>query len=153
MGTIKEPLREPLVIKETKTLFFTGLDLFTGDPSIFIEYHASTHISVNELGDYKWVYVSLPLCKGAVIKEIKINYRVSNGRSYLSQIRLVEYTDSDSAVVKHDDGTDHNSTVSAYAISKCSSKVENSQLLCLRLNFGNISDAIVISSIAVKYQE
>src|SRR5215471_401034 len=100
-----------------KTIWLSPTEYVTGDPSLEISYpfvsHPSTIVSCTAPGDFKWVSMGLRLPPDAQIGEVIICYEVSNARSFISQVRLVEMTTPDHAAVIHDDPTDLTSTTPA----------------------------------------
>ncbi len=142
--------------KKSKVLLLSGANFFANDSTLKIEYpnksHASTHIKATKEGDLKWIELPIPIHKGKTIEHIAITYRIKGEASFISQIRLAVYKDADQMSIHHDDGTDHASTVSAVAESKCMVEVDNTVHLSLRLNFGNTTDIIIISSVAISYR-
>jgi hypothetical protein len=140
-----------------KSLMLNGIGFVTGDPTLKLNYpfvsHVGFQINASATGDLKWVSMMLPLNKGEIVNGIRITYRNTNVRSFISQIRLVELVSSNTAIVRHDDGTDLLSTVSTTATSAVSNlQVNGSILLMLRLNFGNIADMIEIGAVEIDCQ-
>src|SRR5229473_8259455 len=82
----------------------------TGDPTLQISYasvsHPGTIVTCTSPGDLKWVSIGLPLPQNITIDQVTVCYELSNAQSFISQVRLVEMTTPNLAVVRHDDATD-----------------------------------------------
>ena len=135
----------------------TGIGFVTGDPTLKLDYpyvsHAVTQIKATTVGDLKWMSMMLPLHKGDTITAIKLSYRNSSARSFISQIRLTSQLNPPIAMVRHDDGTDLLSTIPVTQTSVVNNLVvDNSIVLSLRLNFGNLSDMIEIGAVEIVYK-
>lgn len=128
----------------------------SGDATLTLKYpsaqSAGLEVSCKSAGSLKWIVLPVPVIKGDAIQEIVLNYRVTNSRSYISQIRLIEQNNPDSATVRHDDTTDLKSVAfQTYVSSVSGLKVSYSILLMLRFHFANTNDKIKIGGIEIGY--
>lgn len=137
-----------------KTLCISGAGLLPSSEHIHVRLPGragpGTCISAPHTVD-DWVERELPLHRGDIITEVRITYRVQGQETYISQVRLVVYRDEHSAVVMHDDATDHRSAQTATAVSKCHVKVDTSVLLSLRMYIGDARGSIEIGAIEIDY--
>ena len=140
----------------TEILWLSPTDFVTGDKSLKISYPSVTHpaveIRTKASGDLKWLYLGLRVPPHHDIHAIHVCYQLSNSRSFISQVRLAEMQTPDQAVVRHDDGTDLLSTTPTCYRSQIIGgyRPGGAALLQLRLNFGNIADAITLGAIGVE---
>jgi hypothetical protein len=137
-----------------KTLMMNGIGFVSGDPTLKLNQpqvsHPSIRINCSIAGDLKWIYLPLPLNRGDIIKGIKISYKNSNARSFISQIRLADMVGPDIAHVKHDDPADLLATsVSTKTSTVANVPVNGSMVLELRLNYSNIADTIEIGAVEI----
>jgi Pectate lyase superfamily protein len=140
-----------------QTIWFSPTEYVTGDPSLGISYpfasHSGTVVTCAAPGDLKWISMGLRVPPNVTIDEVIVCYQVSNPRSYISQVRLVEMTTPDLATVFHDDPTPLNSTSPTSYNSRVTGITPvNAVLLELRLNFKNTTDAIRLGAIGVTIQ-
>jgi len=138
-----------------QTLMLHGLSLVTGDPSIHISYpflfHPGVQITVNDPGDEKWVYMTLPMSRGCLIQEIEVAYHRTGIQSYITNIRLIEQQGTIAADVVHDEVIEQ-TLPSIFTIkSVCNVLVKSSMLLKICMQFANTEDMIEFGSIEVKY--
>jgi hypothetical protein len=66
-----------------------------------------------KVGDLLWVHLPVAVPSNVRIKKVVVYYRVSNERSYISQVRLKEEQIPPTALVLHDDGVALKSTKGA----------------------------------------
>jgi hypothetical protein len=143
-----------------QTIYLSPTDFVTGDPSLVISYpfvsHPSTLVTCTVPGDFKWVSMGLHLPPNVSIEEITICYQISNpgilAKSLISQIRLLEMSTPEQAMVLHDDGTDLDKTSPECYTSKVGGKVPTpgkAVTLALRLNFKDITDQIMLGVVGV----
>ena len=94
-----------------KKLQLNSTSFVTGDKSLTLNYLSTLptglEISSRTIGTSKWIMLPVTLNTGDVIKEISISYRLSNSRSYISQIRLTAQESLDRTIVLHNDETDN----------------------------------------------
>jgi hypothetical protein len=115
---------------------------------------SSTVGEIDSFGGNKVVHMALDLPKQTKIKRVRVCYELSNPRSFISQIRLAQVQDPPStAVVLLDDGTDLTDQgpvcVDSEIVKPAIKSKFGSVLLSLRLNFGNITDKIVIRALGL----
>jgi hypothetical protein len=100
-----------------QTIWLGPTNFVTGDPTLRLSYpfvsHPSTVVTCTAPGDFKWVSLGLRLPPEVQIDTVLICYEVSNARSFISQVRLVEMTTPERATVIHDDPTHLTSTAPA----------------------------------------
>ena len=138
----------------TKTLWVSPTDWVSGEATLRINYPSverpATEITTTARGDLKWVFLGLHLPPCTEIKAVRINYQVSNSRSFISQVRLTEMTTPDRALVRHDDPTDLTSVNPTCYVSEVANlRAEGAMTLALRLNFGNRADKIILGAVGV----
>jgi hypothetical protein len=117
---------------------------------------ASAPVSDNDL---EWVNLDLPLPVLSAdgrpwkIDSLEICYDVSAEvpeRTFISQVRLAEMTTPDVATVRHDDGTDLNSTApTCYGSDVADVPINGAYELSLRIAIGKTSDRIRIGAIRI----
>lgn len=139
----------------TDILWLSPTDFVTGDKSLRISYPSVTHpaveIKTTTPGDLKWIYLGLRVPPDHDIHSIHVCYQLSNSRSFISQVRLVEMQTPDQAVVRHDDATDLLSTTpTCYRSPVVAFRPGAAVLLALRLNFEKIADTITLGAIGVE---
>ena len=92
---------------------------------------------------------------GFLITGVRVCYELSNARSFITQIRLAQLQDPpSSALVLLDDGTDLTNP-GPVCVDSGATSVDPSLgavRLDLRVNFGNISDKIVLRGVGLKLQ-
>jgi hypothetical protein len=129
----------------------------TGDTTLQISYasvsHPCTIITCTSSGDLKWVSIDLPLHQNITIDQVTVCYELSNAQSFISQVRLVEMTTPNQAVVRHDDPTDLKSTSPTCYSSQVAgfAPAAAAVTLLLRLNFQDTSDEIRLGAVAVGF--
>jgi hypothetical protein len=138
-----------------QTIWLSPTDFVTGDPTLQINYpsvaHPGTVVTCNAPGDLKWVSMDLRLAPGLQIVQVDICYQLSNGRSFISQVRLTEMTTPDHATVIHDDPADLTSTApTTYSSAVAALAPSGAVNLELRLNFQNTSDEILLGAVGIK---
>ena len=139
----------------TDTHWLSPTDFVSGDKSLKISYPSVTHsaveIKTRALGDLKWIYLGLRVPPDHDIHAIHVCYQLSNSRSFISQVRLVEMQTPDQTVVRHDDGTNLLSTSpTCYRSPVVAFRPGAAVLLALRLNFGNAADTITLGAVGVE---
>jgi hypothetical protein len=140
-----------------QTLWLSPTSYVTGDTTLQISHpsvsHPGTIVTCTAPGDLKWVSMGLPLPPQVMVEEVIICYEVSNPQSFISQVRIVEMTTPDQAIVRYDDPTDLKSTTPASYPSKIVPFVSTAALtLALRLKFQNTSDNIKLGAVGVTFQ-
>ena len=140
-----------------QTIWLSPTDFVTGDPTLQISYpsvsHPSTIVTCTSPGDLKWVSMGLPLPQNITIHEVTVCYELSNAGSFISQVRLVEMSTPNQALVRHDDPTDLKSTSPTCYASKVAGFTPSvAVILELRLNFQNTSDEIKLGAVGVTFE-
>lgn len=106
-------------------------------------------VTSSSTGD-QWVLLPLTIPTNVEIKRIELCYRVSNGATYVSQVRLTKTTTPETAGVVYDDGTDRNSTTPACELTPTATiSVDAVVTLGLRLFFANTSHIVEIGGVGV----
>jgi hypothetical protein len=140
----------------TDILWLSPTDFVSGDKSLRISYPSVTHpavfVNAKTPGDLKWIYLGLRVPLYHDIQAIHVCYQLSNRRSFISQVRLVEMQTPDQAVVRHDDPTDLLSTTARSYRSPLvrAFRPGAAVSLALRLNFGNVADTITLGAIGIE---
>ena len=129
----------------------TTLDLkmpYVGQPSLSIQ--------TDSPGDLKWISENVPLVFNEqfkatkLIDKIMICYKAPDAGTYISQIRLSQFSGPSQAIVVHDDGTDLTSPVDTCYVSKLPKyKATGAVALSLRLNIASVAHKIWIGSTMV----
>jgi hypothetical protein len=150
----------------TVVMWMNHLALLPGDASVKISYNAvtsglglsglvvqsTTLGSTAASGGNKVVQMGLDVPPGYLIKGVRLAYQNSNVRSFITQVRLSQLaTPPTSALVMLDDPTHLNAAVASFANSAATT-IDPSKgpvVLDLRVNFGNISDLIVIRGVGL----
>lgn len=140
-----------------QTIWLGPTNFVTGDPTLRVSYpfvsHPSTIVSCTAPADFKWISMGLRLPPDVQIEAVTVCYQLSNARSFISQVRLVEMTTPDRAIVVHDDPTHLTSTAPATYSSAVPELVPSGALMLeLRLNFQNTSDEILLGAAGVSIQ-
>ncbi len=116
-------------------------------PSVF---HPDLIVTSDTAADLQWIETTIPFTFGATIKQIGLCYQTPDQGTFISQIRLSEYLLPNSAVVKHDDGTDLISADGACYFSVVNDYKPNGSVnMSLRLNFANPGDEIHLGALGV----
>lgn len=143
------------LLSKTQSLMLHGIGFVTGDPTINLGYpyifHPGMHITVNEPGDSKWIYMMLPVVSGSLITDIKISYHRVGIDNRILFVRLVEQGEPISATIVHDDKLQTGLFTSGIIQSSCRVLVKNSILLKVCLEFQNIDDMIEFGQVEIKY--
>jgi hypothetical protein len=139
----------------TDILWLSPTDFVTGDESLNINYPSvappAVEIKATAPGDLKRIYLGLRVPPGYDIHAIHVCYQLSNSRSFISQIQLVEMQTPDQSVVRHGDSTALLSAApTCYRSPVVAFQPSGAVLLALRLNFGNIADAITLGAVGVE---
>ena len=137
--------------KESANIIWFSPLQFQPDKNLTIKKYAdSIHIYTTNPGDLQWIDLPLVLPSNVKIKKVMLYYKLSNSKSFISQVRLTETTKPSTALVKHDDGTDLTSTTATHYYSHVGALQPNGAItLCLRLNFADVSDRIEIGGIGI----
>lgn len=103
-------------------------------------------------GDNKVVHMAAEAPEGEEIIGVRVCYELSDAGSFISQIRLAQVQDPpDTALLFLDDGTGLTDP-SPVCVNSQPTEIDSSAgplLLSLRLNFGDISDKIVIRGLGL----
>jgi len=139
----------------TNILWLSPTDFVSGDKSLKISCPAVTppavEIKATDRGNPKWLYLGLRVPPDHEIHAMHVCYQLSNRRSFISQVQLVEMQTPDQTVVRHDDGTDLLSTTpTCYRSPVTPFRPGGAFLLALRLNFGHVADTITLVAIGVE---
>jgi len=103
----------------------------------------------------KVVFMSLELPKQTKITGVRLCYELSNTRSFIDGIRLAQINnvDGSTALVQLDDGTSQNASgptcVNSALVTPAIKASAGPIVLSFRLNFGDITDQIVIHSVGL----
>jgi len=101
-----------------------------------------------------WIQVPLTLPDNVNVKRVQLCYQVSDGATYVSQIRLSRMITPDAGSVYLDDATDRNSTTPVCETSTTSTlPVDGTYTLLLRLVFADAADTIRIGAIGIDVDE
>jgi len=149
-------------------MWINHFDLLPGDASVLTSFDAvssgvgggltglvirSTTTGENGAsGGNKVVHMALEVPPGFVINGVRVCYELTNKRSFISQIRLAQVqTPPSTALVKLDDGTDQTNPGPVCVDSTTTSvdPAAGAVLLSLRVNFGNVSDRIVVRGLGL----
>jgi hypothetical protein len=160
----KKPKKE----KEPQLMWLNHFDLLPGDPSVSTSHEAvssgvgggltglvitsSMTGQTAATGGNKVVHMAVDVPPEYVVTGVRIGYELSDARSHISQVRLAQVQDPpEVALVLLDDPTDHTAVGPIHVDSSTTSidPEEGALLLSLRLNFGDVSDKIVIRSLAL----
>jgi hypothetical protein len=140
----------------TDILWLSPTDFVTGEESLTLSYPSVTHpavlVKARTRGDSKWIYLGLRVPLYHDIQAIHVCYQLSNRRSFISEVQLVEMQTPDQSVVRHDDATDLLSTRPASYRSPLvrAFRPGAAVSLALRLNFGNVADTITLGAIGME---
>jgi len=138
----------------TTTLWISPADWATGEDTLRIR-HLSTHFaaeitSTSSGTSKKWVHMGLRIPPGARIIAVRICYKLSHSRSYISEVRLIETKIPDQVNVLHNDSTGLKSTLSECYFSEVGTyNPKGAVTLALRLNVANTLDKILLGSVGV----
>jgi hypothetical protein len=138
-----------------QTVWMSPTNFVSGDKSLKISYPSVTHpaveIKTSTRGDLKWIYLGLRVPSDHEVHAIQVCYQLSNSRSFISQVRLVEMQTPDQSIVRHDDGTNLQSTTpTCYRSPVVAFRPGAAVLLALRLNFRNVADTITLGGIGME---
>ena len=104
-------------------------------------------------GGNKFIHRALEVPPGYAVTGVRVCYELTNPRSFISQIRLVQIQDPPSSgIVRLDDATDQTAPGPACVNSTPAVAVDPSKgsvLLSLRVNFGDTSDKIAIRAVGL----
>jgi hypothetical protein len=143
----------------SEMIWLSPNDFVTGDPSLSLIYpsvaHAGVHVRASAVGDLKWISLGLRVPTRHEVVAVSIGYRLSNARSFISQVRLVEMRTPERAVVRHDDGTDLLSTEPATYRSELTGgyRPDGAVSLHLRLRFQDTADVISLGAVGLEVRE
>jgi hypothetical protein len=112
---------------------------------------AVTSISLVKESDFQWVLLGLTVPSGIQVKGVVVCYQIIGSEStYISQVRLTQMTEPNTALVKHDDPTNLRSAAPVCYKSKVNGfKVEGTITLELKLVIGKKGDKILIGGISL----
>jgi hypothetical protein len=132
-------------------------DWVSGDSRLTLDMPSVTHagliVSSNSAGDYQWISMTIPFAWGKKITGIYLCYKTPNQGTYISQIRLAEYTVPGTAGVAYDDPTDLFDPDGACYFSSVGNYTPGGSVdLSLRLNFANAEDEIWLGALAIFMQ-
>jgi len=130
----------------------------SGDSRLTLEMPSVSHpylkVTSNTAGDLQWIDTNIPFTWGSTIKGIILCYQTPNTGTFISQIRLADYSLPSPGTVHHDDGTDLISADGACYLSPVSNYVpQGSVNLRLRLNFAAAGHEIRLGALAVLIDE
>jgi hypothetical protein len=139
----------------TDILWLSPTDFVTGDSSLTLSYPSVTPTAVvkaRTAGELKWIHMGVNVPLYHEIQAVNVCYRVSNRRSFISEVQLVEMQTPDQSVLRHDDNTALRSTTPAsYRSSLVRAFRPGAAVsLALRLNFGNVADTITLGAIGLE---
>ena len=124
---------------------------YVGQPSLSIQ--------TDSPGDLKWISENVPMTLNEqfkatkMIDKVMICYKSPDAGSYISQIRLAQFSGPSQAVVIHDDGTDLTSPTDTCYVSKLPNyKATGGVELSLRLNLAAPFHKIWIGSTMVHFK-
>jgi hypothetical protein len=101
-------------------------------------------------GDLKWLVVGLPVTAGQAIDAVELCYQAPEAGTFIRQVRLVEYLDTDRGLVVHDDGTTLRSpTPTCYRSPVPDYVATDAVNLWLRLEVTDAAAVVVIHSVSV----
>lgn len=116
---------------------------------------SSTTGEVADGGGNKVVWRALELPPDYTVTGVRVCYELSSTRSFVSQIRLSQVEDPPSrALVRLDDPTDRTNR-GPVCVNSASTSIDPAQgplLLDLRVNFGDVSDRIVVRGLGVRLE-
>jgi len=130
-----------------------------GDPQLILEMpylqHPYLKVTSNSAGDLQWISTTVPFTlNSSVILGVYLCYATPDQGTYISQVRLVDYTLPTAATVRHDDGTDLIDPEGACYYSEATPFYPSGSLnLSLRLNFAQPGDEIRLGMLAIVIYE
>jgi hypothetical protein len=125
---------------EDPTMTITPL---SGSPS-------SLAVQSQTSGDLKWIIVGLPITAEQVIDAVELCYQAPDTGTFIRQVRLVEYLDTDQGLVVHDDGAELTSpTPTCYRSPVPAYTATDAVSLWVRLQFTQANEMIMINSVSV----
>jgi hypothetical protein len=126
----------------------------SGDTSLLLSRGAAgttLRVRTSETGDLQWLNLPLALDSRFAIKGVTLCYDLSSASSFISQVRITEETLPPTAAIRHDDGTDLTSVVSACVDSPVGNlEPEGAMTLALRLNFASTAHTIDIGAVGIR---
>lgn len=148
-----------------KTIMWVNhVDLLPGDASVTTSFkvgstgvgtglvvRSSTTGQDTQEGRNKVLHMGLQVPPGYSIRRVRVCYELSNKRSFISQIQLAQEQTPQGAIVKLDDVTDHTNP-GPICVDSAPTTIDPSLgevLLSLRVNFGNISDKIIVRAVGL----
>ncbi len=140
----------------TEILWLSPTDFVTGDNSLKIIYPSATNpaVKIRSLnpGNQKWISLGLKIPPFQEINAIHVCYQLSNSRSFISEIRLVEFQTPNLPSERHKDDTDLLSTAPICYRSPLASSYRSggAVLLELRLNFATPADTITLGGMGLE---
>lgn len=165
-STAKAPTKH--AAPRRRLMWINHFDLLPGDSSVLTSFNAISSgvgggltglvIRSNTLGDTapgggnKVVHMGLQVPPGYLIKGVRVCYELTNRRSFITQIRLAQVADPpSSATVMLDDGTNQ-TAVGPICVNSTAATVDPGKgavLISLRVNFGDLSDRIVVRALGL----
>ena len=159
---------DPLPPGKSNVMWINHLDFLAGDPSVITSFNAITSgvggglsgliIESTTPGDTapgggnKVVETGLQVPPGYSITGVRVCYELSNAKSFISQIRLAQVQNPPgTALVLLDDAKDLMES-GPVCVDSAPTSIDPSVgevLLSLRVDFGNISDRIVLRAVAL----
>lgn len=162
------PLARAAAPAKPRLIWINHLSFLAGDPSVQTSYNSVTSgvggglsgliIRSTSLGDTaspggnKVVETALQTPPGVRLKGVRVCYELSNARSFITQIRLTQVQNPPATgVVKLDDATDQTSPGPVCVDSQPTDidVAAGPLLLNFRVNFGDLSDRIVIRGVGL----
>lgn len=148
--------------KGFKILWLNHLDLLPGDPSVKTTFNAilnlGQEITSTATGDTspgggnKVVEMAVAVPPGYTVRQVRVCYRLTNRRSFITQIRLAQVQNPPAtALVLLDDPTNHTNP-GPLCVDSFLTTIDPSLgplLLSLRLNFGNTADRIIVVGVGL----
>lgn len=134
----------------TTTFDATSSGVGGGLSGLVIE--SSTTGEIGNSGGNKVVWMALEVPPRFTVTGVRVCYELSNGRSFISQIRIAQVQDPpSSAIVLLDDGTDLTDPgpVCVDSASTAIDPAAGPLLIDLRLNFGDATDRIVVRGLGL----
>src|SRR5690242_8960965 len=139
----------------TDTLWLSPTDFVTGDTSLTLSYPSVTPsalVRARTPGDLEWIHMGVNVPLYHEIQAVHVCYQVSNRRSFISEVQLVEMQTPDQSVVRHRDRTALKSTTpTTYRSALVRAFRPGAAVsLALGLKFGNVADTITLGAIGLE---
>ncbi len=131
---------------------FTSLRSIVGDSLSGLDIKSTTTGDIGIPGGNKVVAMGTPTSPGYTITGVRVCYQLSNSRSFITQISLDQLQEPPAtALAMLDDGANL-TDVGPVCVDSAPASVdpeEGAVRLSFRLNFGDVSDAIVIRGVGL----